>query len=179
MKTLGEKLKEARVKNEMSQKEVSEKLFLSRQSISKWENDVCLPDLENFRKICHLYQVDFNEILGEGDGIESIEKESEKNEEELTGQEDITEITEREQEVKQKELTQQKEKTDLRLFCIPFFSVCILVYSLIKTPKKRDLIITSKKTIICFFINIIVSFAIILLIYLMFPAPNITTSVIY
>ena len=177
--TLGENLQRLRKEKGLSQEDVARALFVSRQTISKWENDLCLPDLENFRKICHLYQVDFNEILGEGDGIESIEKESEKNEEELTGQEDITEITEREQEVKQKELTQQKEKTDLRLFCIPFFSVCILVYSLIKTPKKRDLIITSKKTIICFFINIIVSFAIILLIYLMFPAPNITTSVIY
>lgn len=175
MKTLGEKLKEARLKKELSQKEVSEKLFLSRQSISKWENDLCLPDLENFKKICHLYQVDFNEILGEGDCIESIEKESEKNEQESAEPEDTTEIT---QEARQEELTEQREKTDLRLFCIPFFSICILVYSLIKTPKKRDLIITSKKTIICFFINIIASFALILLIYLMFPAPNITTSVI-
>ena len=73
MKTLGEKLKEARVKNEMSQKEVSEKCS---RSVSPSQNGkmICAGRLENFRKICHLYQVDFNEILGEGDGIESIEK---------------------------------------------------------------------------------------------------------
>lgn len=38
MKTLGEKLKAARMEQKMSQNEVAEKLLVSRQSISKWEN---------------------------------------------------------------------------------------------------------------------------------------------
>ena len=60
---LGEKLKKARKNIGMSQNEVAEELMLSRQTISKWENNVCLPDLENFQRICKLYKVDFNTIL--------------------------------------------------------------------------------------------------------------------
>ncbi|WP_297775375.1 helix-turn-helix transcriptional regulator, partial [Blautia sp.] len=50
MNTLGEKLKAARIKRNLSQNEVAEKLLVSRQTISKWENNVCLPDLDNFQK---------------------------------------------------------------------------------------------------------------------------------
>ena len=55
MNTLGEKLKAARIEKKLSQIEVAEKLLVSRQTISKWENNVCLPDLDNFQKICELY----------------------------------------------------------------------------------------------------------------------------
>lgn len=50
MNTLGEKLKAARIEKKLSQIEVAEKLLVSRQTISKWENNVCLPDLDNFQK---------------------------------------------------------------------------------------------------------------------------------
>lgn len=60
---LGEKLKEARKRIGMSQNEVAEKLMISRQTISKWENNSCLPDLENFQRICKLYKIDFNTML--------------------------------------------------------------------------------------------------------------------
>ena len=60
---LGEKLKVARNKIGMSQNEVAENLRISRQTVSKWENNVCLPDLENFQKICKLYKIDVNTIL--------------------------------------------------------------------------------------------------------------------
>ena len=79
---LGEKLKKARKNIGMSQNEVAEELMLSRQTISKWENNVCLPDLENFQRICKLYKVDFNTILSKDEGkiIYNIDK-SEKEEE--------------------------------------------------------------------------------------------------
>lgn len=73
---LGEKLKKARKNIGMSQNEVAEELMLSRQTISKWENNVCLPDLENFQRICKLYKVDFNTILSKDEGkiIYNIDK---------------------------------------------------------------------------------------------------------
>ena len=79
---LGEKLKKARKNIGMSQNEVAEELMLSRQTISKWENNVCLPDLENFQRIFKLYKVDFNTILSKDEGkiIYNIDK-SEKEEE--------------------------------------------------------------------------------------------------
>lgn len=60
---LGEELKVVRNKIGMSQNEVAENLRISRQTVSKWENNVCLPDLENFQKICKLYKIDVNTIL--------------------------------------------------------------------------------------------------------------------
>lgn len=62
---IGDKLKEIRKKKNMSQEDVSEKLLISRQSISKWENNVCLPDLENFKKICELYELEPGELLAQ------------------------------------------------------------------------------------------------------------------
>ncbi len=78
METLGEKLKSVRIARKMSQSQVAEKLFVSRQSISKWENDVCLPDLDNFQKICDLYNVSPNEMLA--DTPEALVPTAEKSE---------------------------------------------------------------------------------------------------
>lgn len=69
---LGEKLKKARKNIGMSQNEVAEELMLSRQTISKWENNVCLPDLENFQRICKLYKVDFNTILSKDEAYKTV-----------------------------------------------------------------------------------------------------------
>lgn len=66
---LGEKLKNARKQMGMSQNEVAEKLMLSRQTISKWENNICLPDLENFQRICKLYEVDSSSFLENNEEI--------------------------------------------------------------------------------------------------------------
>ena len=43
----GDYLKELRVKNKLSQEKLAEKLGLSRQSISKWEQGYALPDTDN------------------------------------------------------------------------------------------------------------------------------------
>ena len=36
---LGKRLKECRTKSEMTQEELADKLYVSRQTISSWEND--------------------------------------------------------------------------------------------------------------------------------------------
>ena len=47
MDTLGEKLKAARLEKKLSQSDVAKKLLVSRQTISKWENNVCLPEFNS------------------------------------------------------------------------------------------------------------------------------------
>ena len=44
---LSEKLKNAREKAELSQKDVAEALNISRQSVSKWETGKAYPDIDN------------------------------------------------------------------------------------------------------------------------------------
>ncbi len=62
---LGEKLKSSRVKKKYSQNDVAEQLHISRQSISKWENDISYPDLDNLVKLSTYYQVSIDHLLKE------------------------------------------------------------------------------------------------------------------
>ena len=62
---LGGKLKSSRVKKGFSQNDVAEELHISRQSISKWENDISYPDLDNLVKLSTYYQVSTDYLLKE------------------------------------------------------------------------------------------------------------------
>lgn len=75
---IGERLKEEREKNELSQKEVADRLHVARQSVSRWETDQSYPDLENLMALGRLYHVSIDELLGmEKEEIsESVEKET-------------------------------------------------------------------------------------------------------
>ena len=46
--TLGERLIQLRAKAGLSQDTLAEQLGVSRQSVSKWENDASVPDLESW-----------------------------------------------------------------------------------------------------------------------------------
>lgn len=63
--SLGERLKENRVNKGFSQGEVAEYLQVSRQSISKWENNNSYPDLDNLVKLSDYYEVSVDELLKE------------------------------------------------------------------------------------------------------------------
>lgn len=63
-KKLGEKLKEAREKANLSQQEVADKLNVSRQTISKYELNINEPDLETLKELSYIYEVDINYLLG-------------------------------------------------------------------------------------------------------------------
>ena len=60
---IGDKLKNARLKKSMTQEEVAEKLFVSRQSISNWENNKTYPDIGNVIALSDLYQISLDELL--------------------------------------------------------------------------------------------------------------------
>lgn len=64
----GEYLKKLRTENNLSQEKLGEKLGLSRQSVSKWEQGNAAPDIENIVKLSKLYNVSVESILnGEDD----------------------------------------------------------------------------------------------------------------
>ena len=62
--TLGENLKRLRIERGLSQEEVAQKLFVSRQSVSKWENDVAEPGVENLKALARLYGVTVDVLVG-------------------------------------------------------------------------------------------------------------------
>ena len=61
--TFGENLKRIRKERGLSQEEVAQKLFLSRQSISKWENDSAEPGVESLKAMADLYHVSIDELV--------------------------------------------------------------------------------------------------------------------
>ncbi len=52
--TIAEKIKESRLKLGLTQQEVSEKLFVTRQTISNWENNRSTPDIDTLIKLSDL-----------------------------------------------------------------------------------------------------------------------------
>lgn len=66
---IGDKLKEARLKNNMTQEEVAEKIFVSRQSISNWENNKTYPDIGNVIALSDLYEISLDELLKGSDNF--------------------------------------------------------------------------------------------------------------
>ena len=59
----GEKLKTERSKKGWSQEELAAKLYVSRQSVSKWENSQNYPGIEIIIKISDLFEVTIDELI--------------------------------------------------------------------------------------------------------------------
>lgn len=66
---IGDKLKQARLNKKMTQEEVSDKLYVSRQSISNWENNKTYPDLGNVLALSDLYEISLDELLKGSDNF--------------------------------------------------------------------------------------------------------------
>ena len=64
---IGKKLKNARVQSGMTQENVAEKINVSRQTISNWENEKSYPDIINVIELSNLYSISLDELL-KGDG---------------------------------------------------------------------------------------------------------------
>ena len=60
---IGKKLKETRMKLNLTQEQVAEELFVSRQTISNWENEKSYPDIISIIKLSDLYSVSLDELL--------------------------------------------------------------------------------------------------------------------
>ena len=74
--TLGERICALRMAQGLSQSDLAEALEVSRQSVSKWETDASVPDLDRLVSISSLFHVSLDElVLGE-----SKEEPSEKEE---------------------------------------------------------------------------------------------------
>ena len=64
-KSLGEALKEHRIRCHMTQEFVAEHLGVSRQAVSKWENGTSDPSTANLLALAKLYGISAEELLKE------------------------------------------------------------------------------------------------------------------
>ena len=61
--TIGEKISVLRVAADISQEQLAEKMAVSRQSVSKWEMDQALPQIDKVLQLCELFDVTADELL--------------------------------------------------------------------------------------------------------------------
>ncbi|MBG9598888.1 helix-turn-helix domain-containing protein [Bacillus mycoides] len=60
---LGNKLKELRKEHNYSQNQLADKLNVTAQAISKWENNRCAPDIINLVQLSNLYNVSLDYLI--------------------------------------------------------------------------------------------------------------------
>lgn len=61
--TLGEKISALRKQHEMSQGDLAEKMNVSRQSISKWETDTSVPELDKLIQLSEVFHITLDELV--------------------------------------------------------------------------------------------------------------------
>ncbi|MBX8938531.1 helix-turn-helix domain-containing protein [Enterococcus gilvus] len=66
----GEKIQMMRTEHNLSQKELAEKLGVSRQAIAKWETNRGIPDIENLKRIAQLFDVSIDYLVNEEESIQ-------------------------------------------------------------------------------------------------------------
>ena len=85
---IGKKLKNARIEAGLTQEKAAEKINVSRQTISNWENEKSYPDIISVIALSDLYSVSLDELLkGDQKMVEHLEESTNvvKSNKKLTG----------------------------------------------------------------------------------------------
>ncbi len=61
---IGNIIKQKRFKASMTQEQLAEKLGISPQSVSKWENEISMPDIALLPEIAEVFGVSVDELFG-------------------------------------------------------------------------------------------------------------------
>lgn len=69
---VGSRILELRINNGLTQEQLAEKLGVSRQSVSKWEMEQSLPEIDKVIMMSRLFSVGTDDILLEQDEIKSL-----------------------------------------------------------------------------------------------------------
>ena len=65
--TIGDKIKNLRKENGMTQDAVAAALDVTRQAVAKWESNQAAPSTTNIMKLAELFQVPFQNLLSQKD----------------------------------------------------------------------------------------------------------------
>ena len=84
---IGKFIQEKRKEKGITQSELAEKLYITDRAISKWENGICMPDVDNINELCKILNITINDLFsGEVVDMKENEKVLEKNLLEMTRQ---------------------------------------------------------------------------------------------
>ena len=62
--SIGNKIYEMRIAKKLSQSDLADLLDVSRQSVSKWETDAAVPDLDKLVKLCDVFEITLDALIG-------------------------------------------------------------------------------------------------------------------
>lgn len=65
-------IKEARMRENLSQEDLAEQLSVSRQTISSWENGKSYPDIVSVIKMSELFSISLDELLNEYNNLKKV-----------------------------------------------------------------------------------------------------------
>jgi transcriptional regulator with XRE-family HTH domain len=68
--TIGEKIKNLRRERELTQEDLAEVLCVSSQSVSRWENGSCYPDIELLPVLSEYFGITVDRLLGTDESVE-------------------------------------------------------------------------------------------------------------
>lgn len=68
--TLGEKIKELRIRRGITQEVLAEHLNVSRSAVAKWESDIGVPEIVNLKAIAKTFGISIDELLNEEEGLQ-------------------------------------------------------------------------------------------------------------
>ena len=95
--TVGERLYELRKKYGYSQEDIADKLEVTRQTVSKWENNMTTPELTKAVMLCKLYSITVEYLMSEVEAnnindTESYQSENSSNQNQMNTHESIERV---------------------------------------------------------------------------------------
>ena len=72
METLGKKISKYRKLKSMTQEELATQLNVSAQAVSKWENDLSIPDLPILIELADIFNITMDELLRQKENTDII-----------------------------------------------------------------------------------------------------------
>ena len=62
--TFGQRLSRIRKEKGFTQNEIADKVGVTSQAVSKWENDLASPDIDILLKLSEIFDISIDELLG-------------------------------------------------------------------------------------------------------------------
>lgn len=79
METFGTRLGRIRKENNYTQETIANKLNVTAQAVSKWENDITSPDIDTLIKLADIFNISIDELVGRvSDAITTTKKDINK-----------------------------------------------------------------------------------------------------
>ncbi len=70
-KKIGNSIKNARIRNNLTQDELADKLYVTRQTVSKWETGINLPDFTMLKKTSEILKIPLESLLKSEESIDN------------------------------------------------------------------------------------------------------------